>query len=553
MIVKYLYFIPLAISWLVSLFASKSTFGTLKDFSLHEWLSYHTLISMRAFEQWGFWKLLGVSVVASKSYEWQEYDIRDLWKGDGLYLSYPSLWLDIPYFIFKFLGWEISINNLHIYALIVNRFLCSIIIFFLYKELSKLLVNKLDTQENYDQTITISALIGTIAWLLTPAVLYWTQNVYFTDQAVILPLNCIFLLTLKSEFKLHDLTKWQKILLFCLTLLATGYDWYAWTFLAFMMLIYFLLNIEVSTVIKINSLVPILGGCLLVIVVYTCQILCFDDGLPQLIRTVLERAFTNQSSAKLDGFWARLIGDIAEYLYGLVFLIPISLTGLYLVRKINWNSKLLASLFLLCVAPLIHNLILANHSYIHNFTAFKFSVGIFFVFLVTPCLAISMYLPKTKYYFFAFGFIGLLASGIFFSSHRILSFSQYSTISTNFSEQLGNLIREELAQDQVPFSRTLYIPAFPPNGLWYANRRVYDLKFAKDIIQMFDLESRPVEYIFLDRDSPEAITEVCDLNQETKHRSFAVTLASGETVTEQIIICKIAEQNIVKNQRVSSY
>ncbi len=189
-----------------------------------------------------------MSLVGSKSYEWQEYDIRNLWKDEGLYLSYPSLWLDIPYFIFKIVGWEISISNLQIYCLLINRFLGGIIIFCLFQEISKLILKKLSSQPDYDQKIIIPALVGTVVWVLNPSVLYWTQNTYLADQAIILPFCSIF--------KLHNLVGWQRVLLFLLSLVATGYDWYAWNFLLCLSSIYLWFNRDMGIVERIRALIP---------------------------------------------------------------------------------------------------------------------------------------------------------------------------------------------------------------------------------------------------------------------------------------------------------
>jgi hypothetical protein len=542
--IKYLSLITLAITWLISIFASRATFGTLRDFTTHEWLSYHTLISMRAFEQWGFWQLLGVSVVASKSYEWQDYDIRNLWKGDGLYLSYPSLWLDIPYLIFKAVGWEVSIPNLHIYSLVVNRFLCSIIIFLLYRELSKLILNKFSSQPDYDAKVTIPALIGTVAWLLNPSVLYWTQNVYFTDQAVVLPVCSIFWLTTKSDFKLHNLSGWQKALLFFLTLVATGYDWYAWTFLFCLLLVYFLISIDIAPIERIKAVVPILSAWLLVAVSFLCQLIYFRDGIPQIIATLKERSFINESDNKLENFWQVFGRHLLDCMPSrrsviiIILLIVLAIGSLLWIIKNFGSWNLFVVLLLLLATPLLHNLLLANHSYIHNFSAFKLSVGIIFCYSVIPFMVLVVWLEKAKFQLLLTSLISLMLFGIFVSPNLLLKFSLYLS-STNFSEQFGNLVTAEIKDNQVPFSRTLYIPAFPPERLWYANRRIYDYKYVKGVIEGFGLQNKPVEYVFVERENDPSLAEVCSTTTPIKLKSLLITLGSGETVSEEIAICKI--------------
>ncbi len=50
-------------------------------------------------------------------------DITNLNKADGIYLSYPTLWLTIPYLIFKILWIPISNFNLGTVLFFVQHFL----------------------------------------------------------------------------------------------------------------------------------------------------------------------------------------------------------------------------------------------------------------------------------------------------------------------------------------------------------------------------------------------------------------------------------------------
>jgi hypothetical protein len=341
--------------------------------------------------------------------------------------------------------------------------------------------------------------------------------------------------------------------LFLLTLVATGYDWYAWTFLFFLVLIYFWLNSDVALSEKFKALIPVLSGWLLVAISYVIQLLYFKDGIPQIIRTVKERSFTNQSDAKLDNFWQVLSERLLDYLpsHNLIIvsiLIICATASLYCLLTNNWSWRLFASLFLLFITPLIHNLILANHTYIHSFSCFKLSLGIIFSYSVLPAILLTHYFENIKFYLLFSSLFGLMSFGILVSPQLMLTFSHYPS-SNNFHEQLGNLLISELSKKQVAFSKTLYVPAFPPEGLWYANRRIYDYNYAKDIIQEFSLQNKPVEYVFVDREDEQVLAEICDPSQDVKHKSLLVTLGSGETVTEKIMMCmmcKMAVQNIVK-------
>ncbi|MFN3926946.1 MAG: hypothetical protein ACK4QL_06410 [Pseudanabaenaceae cyanobacterium] len=542
--------------WIVSLYSSHATFGTLKDWTLHEWLSYHTLISMRAFDQWSFWQLLGVSLVGSRSYEWENFDVREIWKGEGLYLSYPSLWLDIPYILFKLLHLDINIPNLHAYALVTNRFICSLIIFLLYNEICQLIINSDDSRDQKDssfgQVSQIPALIGTAAWLFTPPVLYWTQNVYFTDQAVVPLVSALLLFTVKIKYRLHEMTKWQKVLLLVLTILATGYDWYAWTFLVALLAVYLILNWDIDWKQKLHSLLPILTGWVIVIATFLVQLFYFKDGIPQLLNTPVERSFLYGDTAKIKDSWETMLREYVHYLpsskmpvlvgIGLITIISISLT----IKQISQHERerrgvILATILLMCFVPWLHNLILANHSYIHNFSVFKLSVAFTFIYVVIPLSVIWIYLPKAlykaRYYLLAVFLVVCLGFGIYIAPARMFEFSGYPKAS-NFSEQLGNLIRQEFQRNHILFAAQLYIPAFPPNGLWYANRRVYDVRYFKPTIELFKLADKPVEYYLIDRKGEDMADKVCVPNS-IKEKTLNVTFGDSTNVVEEIITCSI--------------
>ncbi|MFN3927447.1 MAG: hypothetical protein ACK4QL_09010 [Pseudanabaenaceae cyanobacterium] len=562
---RYLSLLVIPLAWLASIYASSPIFGQLRSDTLHEWLSYHTLISMRAFEQWGFWKLMGVSILNSKTYEWQDFDITNLTRDDGLYTAYPSLGLDIPYAVFKLFNLDVSIANLQIYSLIFNRLLLSLILFLIYKELTQFILShiKLYSSDGQKQSFQISeaaSLIGIVVWLLTPAVLYFTQNIYFVDQAVLLPVYSIFLIALKLRYKLHEANTRQRLLLFLLAFISTGYDWYSWTFLLFLLLIYFYENSSLNFKQRLSASSPILRGWALAILIYCSQLVYFKNGVFQLLQRALHRLFTNNMSdhtfSQINGFWEVLASYLNEYVptsgwvLFVVLILVVYISVLRLAKSsgnfdIESKAVLRISFDLGFLVPLLHNLLLGHHTYTHNFSFLKLSPFFVFVFTIIPTMALLIDLrQKYKYYFLYALIVSLLFFGIFTAPKKIIDYTQYY-ISTTFAESLGKIVKEEVGYKQVPFSLTLPINYFPPHPLWYSGRRVYSIARFYHYVHLLKLDQKEVEYYYIDRKGVKPARRIaagiCDRNVPVRERVWRVKMygLGGDFFDQKLIICKI--------------
>ena len=183
------------ILWLISLTMSSYVFNRPLELDAHhEFITAHTLVSLRSLDQWGIFQTLGASILVPKSNEYLQVDITVLDKDNGVYLSYPSLWLVVPYLIFKILAIPTTVASLQIYHLIFNRLFTSIIIYFLFLEIIYLFKDKFKkTNLIQGWGSKLLAFLGTAAWIFSPPVLYWSQNVYFCDQAILLPVYALLL------------------------------------------------------------------------------------------------------------------------------------------------------------------------------------------------------------------------------------------------------------------------------------------------------------------------------------------------------------------------
>ena len=283
--------------WLVSVLVSKPIFSRPLDY---EWSTAHTLVSMRAFEEWGFWKLLGASIAVPKSYEFIGVDITYFTKEEGIYLSYPSLWLVLPYVAFKFLSLlpldiDLSPQYLQAYNLIVNRLICGVVIYYLYLEIIKIIAG--NTLTDYHKKMI--AFLGLMGWMFTPPVLYWTQNSYAPDQPVLLPIYIIFLISLRCKFKFEQLSTPGKSLLFIASLVACRIDWYGLVSVSIILLIVLVDrwlsrnkgSFSPIAFVKqyLNSIKWLFSGMLVTGVAFLAQLLYYRDGLNQIYAIFLLR------------------------------------------------------------------------------------------------------------------------------------------------------------------------------------------------------------------------------------------------------------------------
>lgn len=192
---------------------------------------------------------------------------------------------------------------------------------------------------------------------------------------------------------------------------------------------------------------------------------------------------------------------------------------------------------LLFVAPLVHNLIFANHSYIHDFSLFKFSI--FFTFLSVVLPSMTILVTSAGRYFWSLLLITyVLAVGILHAPREFYLYSGRFFVS-NFPEQFGTLVRNEFSSNQIPFSKNFVYGPFPPHGLWYSNRRIYDVSKFEEVVGTFGLKSKDVEYYFIDRKTESLIQKFCDNGSMIKERRLEITRGDGQKGLEDLIVCKL--------------
>jgi hypothetical protein len=523
--------------WLASVVISRPIFSRPLDITHHEWLTAHTLVSMRAFDQWGFWKLLGASVLTPKSYEYLNSDITIFTRFDGVYLSYPSFWLILPYLAIKFLelfhlGIDISISSLQTYHLVVNRLICGVVIYYLYLEVINILAKP--TLTLYIKRLI--AFIGLIGWMFAPPVLYWTQNVYLSDQAVLLPIYALFLVAIKCKFDFDSLSKLGEFSLFSLSIYATGCDWYGWVSVAILGAIclirkffFFLRQKSISKssvgsflVGYFNSIKYLLLSTVITSLIFLAQLIYYKDGFRQIASIFLLRVGTADDGGKqlssedmvrgilahwtsylpqrIEPIFADIIDKSKNFNVMDVFLVAIAIISLllalyYLYKKSQDKQIVIYTYVLIFFAPLSQIYLLRQHSYVHDFSAFKIGLPVAFSLIVLPIITLNHLLStpsdsldsgyrQTNIAFSAF-VVSLGLAIIFSSGDRLIGFAKQTG---NYNQELGVLIQKNVAQTDLPISEELWVGPNPPQPLWYTNRFIYVIDQLKDLKTKTDPE-----------------------------------------------------------------
>jgi len=209
-----------------SLFISKDQIGSRIDFH-HGWLTAHALLSLAAYRDFGFFELAGLSCVIPKTPEWETKDFGEKIK---LYVSFPMFHLIAPYCAYRLVNLALPAHPvaldfpfLQAYHLIINRLFALVALYFaLSALLAALFPARLGPRER-----AALAVFGTAVWLFTPGVLFFTQNISFSDMAVFTPAFAFMYLLVRADFG----AKSSLGLGFGLALTsfaACGMDWYGY-------------------------------------------------------------------------------------------------------------------------------------------------------------------------------------------------------------------------------------------------------------------------------------------------------------------------------------
>ncbi|HOF01077.1 MAG TPA: hypothetical protein PK385_08420 [Spirochaetota bacterium] len=373
-------------SFVYSVSLRTSWFGKL-SLDHHQWLSGATIKFTNMWLDENPFKLLFGMIENPKSIEFSSLKDR------GIYSSYPSGIIFPLYVLGLFNGGKLTPDILMGYNL-ANHFLISIImsltIFIFFKKLKA-----------GDLAALLFSLLPIFLYLFLPPPMYWHQNVFFTDQAIILYFVGIIFLEVLSDTQDPKLRKIIFILQAVIIFIGVSIDWFFYI-ITFVLYVKKILNFEYSKKGFLNFILRSFFFWLPVALslgIFLIQQIALG-GLKALYDKFLFRTAMDGNTYVTNFFNQFWKGHI-KYGYGEIGFYLIWISSLFLLlsfvlvvllkinkKKIDSSFKSVISLYSLYLVPcFIQIYFLKNHSVIHDFSALKFAVVLSTVpFILFPIL-----------------------------------------------------------------------------------------------------------------------------------------------------------------------
>ena len=493
----------------------------------HQWLTGSTGIYATNWYEEGPLNLKFAMLDNPKSIEFQNISSRTP------YTSYPPGTI-IPIYLFSELTSHKPTVAMIMEYNLLNHFLIAFIlgltIFFFLRQL------KIDMVNSF-----LFSLIPIILELLLPAPLYWFQNVFFSDQAIILPFVLyIFLEVLRDGIygkNLRILNIIQNLVLFYGFLT----DW-LFVFLALTVYIKrvvdgeIVLNRQLSYA-NLHSflmsslkywLVPIIAVSLFLLQVFvlgetgnTVSRFLFRSGLSQIGIENLYGGFNT-----LFGFFITGYGAIGLFLLLVSIGICIYISFLLISKSYKKKShkvvklkKIFYLIGLFIIPCVLQVFFFFNHTIWHDFSVLKFSVAISTVPLVLLPVMIFLLTENSMGEGFKSRFtsifnlfqrfqvnprlfiIFLLAfsATLGYVTYEFPNYSKLFPEPNDNYEVIGSTIQNNTVYNDIVFSPDFEIPVNPPQQLFYSMKRVYQINSIEDIKNKVNgLNNYNIVIIFVD-------------------------------------------------------
>ncbi len=478
-------------------------FGNLYDKN-HHWLSGSTLKFADNWYNEGPENLYWGMIENPKSVEFTSLLSRDP------YPSYPPGVIIPIYLISKIINQEPNPSILMGYNLI-NHFLIAFL-------MALLVFIFLSRNLGYDLKISfLFSVIPIFLQILWPAPLYWHQNVFFSDQAIILPFVLVVFLEIlrydSSKINLKYISVAQGFLIFFGFLT----DW-LFVFITASIFIKRLFTGEIPlNHKKLPHKIPFItkrfikkslmfwGPGLLAMILFFVQ-LEFLGVLGELRSKFFMRAGVSilPGSEKnifdiFIGFIGLGYGKVAELVLLITVYLLIVVSILFLYKKLKNQRvnlklrKIICLLWLVYLPCFTQFFFLKSHSMFHEFSILKFSFPIAISFVLMPIILYLLALDFRKIEFeskkarkilliFLIASFLLMSSSLFLNnSERLNLFDVGPSYDQMGNASLANFIKENTVYDDVVFSPDFEIPENPPQFLFYSMKRVYKVNSTDDI------------------------------------------------------------------------
>ena len=338
--------------------------------------------------------------------------------------------------------------------------------------------------------------------LLFPITLYYFQNVYFTDMAVILPVTVFLLLDIIKWHKYSErINKICSIIQVFVIFFGVLTEWFFLFFLVFWYLGKILSGEQQLFTKKFykHSLV-IWAPAILALTLYVYQLSAIG-ALEQLKNKFLWRSGMEESMCEvtLDWFnhrvWRTFVkngfGPFGEVIIkgSIAFaLIAIVVLLFYFFRKKQTLkiNKAFSTAFALSIAPLFQTYLFKCHSNVHDFSILKFCLPFSLVpFIIIPLVVfilLKQFRIKNIKKLKEIAALSLFAVTGFYVAAMHANYSFYFPESNPEYRTVGNFINENTGYNDVVFSPGFTIPLLPPQQISYSMKMVHDIHSSRQIM-----------------------------------------------------------------------
>lgn len=416
------------------------------------------------------------------------------------YISYPPGAVLPIYVVAKIFNHEPTVYLVHDYNLL-NHFLIGIVLAFMAFGIARgFKLSKVNA--------TILAIIPLLLSYLLPGPMYFFQNVYFTDTAVILPALLLLMTEGWRYFKqVSSSNRWiltaQALLLFYGTLT----DWY-FVFLALGIFLLRIINGEYKTVWKfLQKSLAYWAPVVVALGLFFLQVISLNGNQElggRFAARMSETCAQYPQTTMNNTYWQRYIPESFGYfslgLLWLSFIISLAALIYMIYKRVKKQplsmqfSAATSLLFLLVAVPFVRLYTLRCHSIFHDFTTMLFVGAIGLVpLIILPLLLIEQNIIKGSS--FSLKITGkkivigalptillILAFTYAFSEHQRFK-DHFPEIKPNYS-LYGEFIRNNTAYESIVFSPDYEARALPSQQIIYTKKQIHHINKAVDIAKI---------------------------------------------------------------------
>ncbi|MGK5088885.1 hypothetical protein WDW86_15105 [Bdellovibrionota bacterium FG-2] len=465
----------------------------------HHWVTAHTLLSAHNWYEEGPSQLGFLSVFIPKGPEHTTLSEREI------YPSYPPGFIVFPYWAAKIRNQSPTLDILMGINL-TNQLLIAMML--------SICIFQLISLFNGNAAFRFAgSTLGGLLFVFLPGPYYWMQNVYFADEAVLLPFVCLLLAevlrqTLPSTKRFID----ALIPLIFFWGMATDYLFF------FALPVYLLIQVLLSdgTLLKriIREKYVILASLLLVIL-YMFQLWYYDQFAAMIYKFHLRTGTEPDKNITLLKVWNTVFlkhvqDQLGEVLFiVLLFALFCGTASFFVLLLRPCQSKrqliLMRFLSLLTLPAILNVLVFREHQTLHNFSALKFSLilaaGVFPSLLLLNSLLPAFFRAKTLTVLLGYLSIATISFAGYQSFHNI---SLFPATAETFHDRYSIFFTSKITPLDVVFSETIEAKAIPPLFLSVTRKQIHRINTIEDIRKTIQHVTSSASVVFLIDDTAPA-------------------------------------------------